>query len=56
MRKQIHSSTIRFEGNANAVRDLEIKTDGGNLGVGTERKANVKLGKEIKRTILYKEE
>jgi hypothetical protein len=47
MRKQIHSSTIRIEGNANAVRNLEIKTGGGNLGVRIERKEKKKLGKEI---------
>jgi hypothetical protein len=46
MQKQIHSPTIRIKGNANAVRDLEIKTDGGNLGVRTERKEKVKLRKQ----------
>jgi hypothetical protein len=46
MRKQIHSSTIQIERNVDAIRDLEIKTDGGNLRVGTERKEKVKLGKE----------
>jgi hypothetical protein len=41
----MHSSTIQIEGNTDAVRDLEIKNDGGNLGVGTESKEEVKLGK-----------
>jgi hypothetical protein len=47
MRKQTHSSTIQIEENTDAVRDLEIKTNAKNLGVGTERKEKVKLGKEI---------
>jgi hypothetical protein len=34
------------EGNTDAVRDLEIKTDGGNLGAGTERKEKVNFGNE----------
>jgi Fic family protein len=42
----VHSSTTQIEGNTDAVRDLEIKTDGGNFGAGTERKEIVKFGNE----------
>jgi hypothetical protein len=49
------SSTIQSEGNTDAGRDLDIKADGANLGAGTERKEQVKVGKDLKRTILYKE-